>query len=125
MTVEQFETTLGIEAPWHVRAVSFDTATDKVTIFIDFTDGSQFPHPQFEGVYPVYDTTTRRCGHLDSCGHKCILEVQIPRVELPDGSVRMVEPSWSASWCRSTLSWDDLLTDDLRYLCPPDHRKAA
>ncbi|MGO9379954.1 MAG: hypothetical protein ACLP29_15595 [Dissulfurispiraceae bacterium] len=125
MTATQFETTLGIEAPWYIRDVVFDMAACKVTVFIDFAADSQFSHHQFEGVYPVYDRTTRRYLHLTSFGHKCILEVQVPRVQLPDGSVRMVEPSWPALHCGATISWDALSADGLRGLCLPDLKKVA
>ena len=99
MTAKLFETALGIEQPWYVRDISFDVDAHKVTIFVDFTFGSLFQHPDVEGVYPVYDSSIQRYRHLDFFGHKCILEVQVPRVELPDGSVRMVEPAWPASRC--------------------------
>lgn len=125
MNAELFERALGLEAPWHVGDVSFDMVAHKVTIFVDFTDGSRFPHPQFEGVYPVYDTTTQRYRHLNFFHYECYLAVRVPRVQLPDGSVRMVEPLWPASCCHSTLSWDALSADDLNGLCPPDQQKVA
>ncbi len=116
MTAKLFEQAIGIEAPWYVRDVSFDMAGNKVTIFVDFTVGSRFPHPQFEGLYPVYDTTTQRYRHLNIFDHKCILEVQVPRVQLPDDSVRMIEPSWPASRSGSKL-WCDALSADPFPVC--------
>ena len=125
MTAKLFETALGIEQPWYVRDISFDIDAHKVTIFVDFTFGSLFQHPDVEGVYPVYDSSIQRYRHLDFLGHKCILEVQVPRVELPDGSVRMVEPVWPASRCGLKLWCEALSEDNISGLSQPGQRKAA
>ena len=125
MTAKLFESALGIEEPWYVRDISFDVDAHKVTIFVGFTFGSLFQHPDVEGVYPVYDSSIQRYRHLDFFGHKCILEVQVPRVELPDGSVRMVEPAWPASRCGSKLGCEALSRDNISSLRQPGQRKAA
>ena len=125
MTAKLFETALGIEQPWYVRDISFDVDAHKVTIFVDFTFGSLFQHRDAEGAYPVYDSSIQRYRHLDFFGHKCILEVQVPRVELPDGSVRMVEPVWPASRCGLNLRGEAPSADNISGLCPPGQRKAA
>lgn len=109
MTTKLFETALGIEAPWCVRDVSFDMAARTLTIFVDFTVGSRFPHPEVEGTHPAYDTTTKRYRHLNFFQHECYLDVRVPRVELPDGSVRMVEPSWSGKLAGFTLLFEALV----------------
>ncbi len=125
MTAKLFETALGIEQPWYVRDMSFDVDAHKVTIFVDFTFGSLFQHPDDEGVYPVYDSSIQRYRHLDFFGHKCILEVQMPRVQLPDGSVRMVEPVWPASRCGLKLRCEAPSEDNISDLSQLGQRKAA
>ena len=40
MTEQLFEKALGIETPWHVKAVRFDAVAGELTIEIDFARGS-------------------------------------------------------------------------------------
>ncbi len=85
---------LGLKEPWYVREVSFDAKAKTLTLKVDFTKGSRFAHPDAEGVHPVYDTETKTLRHLNFFQHECYLEVRVPRVELPSGSVRLAEPDW-------------------------------
>jgi transposase len=109
MTAKLFETALGIEAPWNVQDVSFDMAARTLTILISFTPGSRFSHPDAEGLHPAYDTINKRYRHLNFFQHECYLEVRCPRVQLPDGSVRMVEPSWAGKLAGFTLLFEALI----------------
>jgi transposase len=109
MSTKLFEMALGIEGPWYVRDVSFDLAARTLTIFVDFTPGNRFPHPEAEGVHPVYDTTSKRYRHLNFFQHECYLEVRVPRVQLPGGPVRMVEPSWAGKLAGFTLLFEALV----------------
>jgi transposase len=109
MTTKLFETALGIEAPWYVRDVSLDMAAHTLTIFVDFTVGSRFPHPEVEGLHPAYDTTTKRYRHLNFFQHECCLEVRVPRIQLPDGAVRMIEPSWAGKLAGFTLLFEAIV----------------
>jgi transposase len=77
-----------------VRDVSFDAAGHLLTLKVDFKEGSRFSHPAAEGLHPVYDTETKSLRHLNFFQHECFLEVRVPRVELPNGSVRLAEPDW-------------------------------
>lgn len=38
---------------------------------------------------------TKRYWHLNFFQHECYLEVRMPRVRLPDGGIRLVEPDWA------------------------------
>jgi hypothetical protein len=67
----------------------------------------------------------QRYRHLDSFGHKCILDVQVPRVELPDGSVLMFAPVWPASRCGLKLRCEALSEDNISGLRQTGQRKAA
>lgn len=109
MSKKLFETALGIEAPWYVKDVSFEMAKRTLTIFIDFAAGSRFSHPEAEGVHPAYDTFTKRYRHLNFFQHECFLEVRVPRVKLPDGSVRLVEPMWAGKLAGFTLLFEALV----------------
>ena len=93
-TTKLFDMALGLQEPWYVSDVSFDAAAKTLTLNVDFRVGSRFGHPDAEGLHPVHDTVTKSLRHLNFFQHECYLEVRIPRVELPNGSVRQAEPEW-------------------------------
>jgi len=64
MHSQLFEAASGVSDPWFVSGVDFDAATKRLTIQIDFTAGSRFPHPEVAGAHPVHDTVVKRYGHL-------------------------------------------------------------
>jgi transposase len=105
-TEKLFRVALGIVDPWYVRDVSFDEGTKVLTLFVDFTAGSRFPHPDADGLHPVYDTVSKRLRHVNFFQHECYLEVRVPRVELPDGSVRHADPEWMGKLPGFTLLFE-------------------
>ena len=104
-----FEAALGIEAPWYVRDVAFDAKARTLTIAVDFKHGSRFGHPEAAGDHPVYDTAVKRYRHLNFFQHECFLEVRVPRVKLPDGNVRQVEPAFVGRLAGFTLLFEALI----------------
>jgi transposase len=109
MTDKLFETALGIAAPWYVAGVDFDAAGRKLTIRVDFAAGSRFSVPGVDGEHPVHDTVPKRYRHLNFFQHECFLEVRLPRVRLPDGAVRQVEPGWAGKLSGFTLLFEALV----------------
>ncbi len=109
MTEKLFETALGIAAPWFVAGVDLNAAARMLTIRIDFAPGSRFAVPGAAGGHPVHDTVTKRLKHLNFFQHECYLEVRTPRVKLPDGSVRQVEPEWAGRLKGFTLLFEALV----------------
>jgi transposase len=108
-TERLFETALGVASPWFVKEVSFDVKAKVLTIGVDFKMGSRFPFPGSDGEHPVHDTTTKRYRHLNFFEHECFLEVRVPRVRLPDGSVRLIEPPWSGQLSGFTLLFEAMV----------------
>ena len=107
MQVERlFETALGVGAPWYVEEARFDLSARNLTIRINFRAGSRFRHPEVCGEHPVHDTQIKRYRHLNFFQHECFLEVRLPRVKLPDGSVRLVEPPWAGKLSGFTLLFE-------------------
>jgi len=94
MTNSLFDRALGIAAPWYVDGVEFDEVQHQLTVHVDFQAGSRFAFPGEPGEHPVHDTKVKRYRHLNFFQHECFLEVRVPRVRLPDDSVRLVEPDW-------------------------------
>jgi len=109
MTDKLFETALGIAAPWYVAGVDFDAAGRKLTIRVDFAAGTRFSVPGVDGEHPVHDTLPKRYRHLNFFQHECFLEVRLPRVRLPDGAVRQVEPGWAGKLSGFTLLFEALV----------------
>ena len=104
-----FEAALGISAPWSVKSVEFDAAAKLLTVLIDFAPGTRFPAPGVAGQHPVHDTVAKDYRHLNFFQHECHLRVRTPRVKLPDGSVRIVEPEFSGRLAGFTLLFEAMI----------------
>jgi transposase len=109
MTAKLFEAALGIVPPWYINGVDFDAAGKSLTITVDFVAGSRFAVPGVEGTHPAHDTVTKRYRHLNFFQHECHLEVRVPRVRLPDGGIRQVEPDWAGRLAGFTLLFEALI----------------
>jgi transposase len=109
MSAKLFEAALGIADPWFIQDVDFDAGKKMLTIGVDFVAGSRFAVPGIEGVHPAHDTVTKRYRHLNFFQHECYLEVRMPRVGLPDGGVRLVEPDWAGKLAGFTLLFEALI----------------
>ena len=109
MSAKIFEAALGIATPWAVRGVKFDESAKALTVLIDFLPGSRFVVPGHEGMHPVHDTVTKTYRHLNFFQHECHLQVRTPRVKLPSGSVRLVEPEFAGRLSGFTLLFEALV----------------
>lgn len=109
MTAKLFEAALGIASPWYINGVEFDAAKKTLSIAVDFIAGSRFTVPGVEGAHPAHDTVTKRYRHLNFFQHECHLEVRVPRVRLPDGGIRQVEPDWAGRLAGFTLLFEALI----------------
>ena len=109
MSAKLFEAALGIAEPWFIQGVDFDMAKKTLTIGVDFIAGSRFAVPGVEGAHPAHDTITKRYRHLNFFQHECYLEVRMPRVRLPDGGIRLVEPDWAGKLAGFTLLFEALI----------------
>jgi len=104
-----FEAALGIAKPWFVAGVHFDEASKVLSVGIDYTAGSRFGVEGVAGEHPVYDSLPKRYRHLNFFQHECVLEVRTPRVKLPDGSVRLIEPAFAGKLSGFTLLFEALV----------------
>lgn len=109
MSAQIFEAALGLTPPWFIADLEFDETAKTLTIQVDFRRGSRFQIADFEGEHPVHDTVTKRYRHLNFFQHECFLEVRVPRVKLPDGSVRQVQPDWAGRLSGFTLLFEALV----------------
>ena len=109
MTAKLFEAALGIASPWYINGVEFDVAKKTLSIAVDFIAGSRFAVPGVEGSHPAHDTVPKRYRHLNFFQYECHLEVRVPRVRLPDGGIRQVEPDWVGRLAGFTLLFEALI----------------
>lgn len=101
-----FEAALGIHSPWYIAGINFEESQRKLRIRVDFEVGSCFAVPGQTGDHPVHDTVTKTYRHLNFFQHECELEVRVPRVKLPDGSVRQISPPWAGKLSGFTLLFE-------------------
>jgi transposase len=106
LSKEVFSLALGISSPWLVESVDFDATHKVLTVVIDFKKGTRFAVPDGDGEHPVHDTVTKTYRHLNFFQHECQLQVRTPRVKLPDGSVRLVEPDFAGRLNGFTLLFE-------------------
>ncbi len=106
MTAKLFESALGIADPWFVASLEFDETAKTLTVLIDFKAGSRFCVAGHEGAHPVHDTVTKTYRHLNFFQHECHLQVRTPRVKLPSGAVRLVEPDFAGRLNGFTLLFE-------------------
>jgi len=109
MSNQVFEAALGIKTPWFINKVDFDVAGKVLRIGVDFIAGSRFAVPGVTGAHAVHDTVTKSYRHLNFFQHECFLEVRVPRVKIPDGGVRQVEPDWAGKLSGFTLLFEALI----------------
>ena len=106
MTAKVYEAALGIADPWSVASVEFDEAAKVLTVLIDFSQGNRFAVSGHEGLHPVHDTVNKIYRHMNFFQHECVLQVRTPRVKLPNGSVRLVEPDFAGRLSGFTLLFE-------------------
>ena len=106
VTEKIFEAALNISAPWYIAGMNFEPDHKKLRIRVDFEVGSRFSVAGQAGEHPAHDTVTKTYRHLNFFQHECELEVRVPRVKCPDGSVRQVTPPWAGKLSGFTLLFE-------------------
>ena len=109
MSAKLFESALGIAPPWSVESVEFDEAAKRLTVIVDFKPGTRFAVSGHAGEHPVHDTVTKTYRHLNFLQHECHLRVRTPRVRLPHGAVRQIEPDFAGRLNGFTLLFEALV----------------
>ena len=102
-----FTAALGVELPWFVESVEFDSGQRRLDIRLDFKRGSRFEVDDVDCA--VHDTVDTEWRHLNFFQHECYLHARVPRVNTPDGRVLMVMPPWSGKLAGFTLLFEALL----------------
>lgn len=94
-----FAKALGIEEPWIIKSVYFDSDKKLLEIKVDFKRGATFPYKDATTgntkVYKAYDTVEKSWRHLNFFEHECYIVARTPRIQIEDGAVKLIMPPWA------------------------------
>jgi len=108
---EIFSLGLNLKEPWYIGDIRMELEGTEFALHIHIKHLSGIPL-EYEGqLCPVYDHQKRKWMHLNFFQHKCFLHCDVPRVRLPDGTVRLVEVPWSDQGSSFTLLFEDLVLE--------------
>jgi transposase len=106
---------LGLEAPWFVANVELNVKEQRVDVFVEHTEGTQWPCPECSASSPVYDHVPERAWrHLDSCQFMTYLRARPPRVKCPEHGVKQARLPWADPKARFTAMFERFAIDVLR-----------
>jgi transposase len=100
-----FTIALGIERPWHIEKIVFNTEQSELDIYLQFTRGFKFK--MSDGIeYTAHDTVGRTWQHLDFFQHKCYLHARVPKVKQADGKMITYPVPWARKGSGFTLLFE-------------------
>ena len=103
-----FSMALGLQTPWEVKDISFNTDESKqkeLHLQIGFSVGSRFPDAT-GAACPVHDTVSREWQHLNFFEHNCFLHCAVPRIKTSEGKVETVSVPWARPGSGFTLLFE-------------------
>lgn len=87
--------TLGLEEPWYVEDVVFDTKKLEVDIYVAFRTGARLPCPECGESCGIHDTAKRTWRHLNCFQYPTYIHARMPRVVCEKHGTRTVKIPWS------------------------------
>lgn len=106
---ELFQAALGLMPPWQVDRCTFDGATGRLDIHLDFPRGSVFDCPVCGVSCKAHDTDERTWRHLNFFQHQAFLHARTPRVACSQCGVHLVAVPWSRPGSGFTLLFEALV----------------
>ena len=106
---ELFQAALGLMPPWQVDRRTFDGATGRLDIHLNFPRGSVFDCPVCGVSCKAHDTDERTWRHLNFFQHQAFLHARTPRVECSQCGVHLVAVPWARSGGGFTLLFEALV----------------
>lgn len=113
-----FEAALSVTAPWYIKDIEFDSAKQRLDIFIDFRRGSTFSseNPEFPESYKSYDTVDKTWRHMNFFQHECYLHCRTPRIKPADGKIELVSPPWAGKNTGFSLLFEAFILELCRHM---------
>jgi transposase len=95
-TKDLFSIALGIEEPWFVKDITFDSEKRRLDIILDFKRGSRFNCPECGTENcTIHDTKERTWRHLDFFQHQAYLTARVPRITCTQCGVKQISVPWA------------------------------
>jgi len=108
-----FSKALGVDYPWVITGVNFDSSKKRLDINVNFVRGATFKHnDETTGKtqeYKAYDTKIKTWRHLNFFEHECYLVVRTPRIKPEGGGVQLIMPPWSGVVAGFTMLFEALI----------------
>lgn len=112
---ELFSKALGIENPWKIKGVTFDSQKKRLSINVDFVKGALFKYKDEKTgetkEYKAYDTVEKTWRHLNFFEHECYLIVRTPRIKPDGGGIKLIMPPWSGVVAGFTMLFEALILE--------------
>ncbi len=104
-SLDIFTIALGLEEPWQIDDVNFNSTSSQLDIYLSFKRGYKFRLPSGSR-QSAYDTVERTWQHLNFFQHKCYLHAKVPRVKDTDGSITTQAVPWARKGSGFTLLFE-------------------
>jgi transposase len=112
---ELYRHLLNLTAPWTVARVELNSQQQRVDVWAEHPERTQWPCPECGQELGLYDHSEERAWrHLDSCQFETYLHARPPRVRCPQHGVRQVRLPWAEGRARFTAMFERLAIDVLR-----------
>lgn len=108
-----FSQALGIEPPWKITGVEFDSEAKRLDIRVSFVRGSTFEYRDEKTgeskEYKAYDTVKKTWRHMNFFEHECYIIARTPRIKPDSGGIKLILPPWSGVVDGFTMLFESLL----------------
>jgi len=104
-----FEQALALGAGWTVSKSEMDVEVRRLSLWLEFTPGSQFPCPKCGQWCGVHDTREKRWRHLNFWQYETELIARVPRVKCGDDGVLQVDVPWAREGSGFTLMMEAMI----------------
>jgi transposase len=101
--IDLFTNALGLQKPWKVIDVVFNTNESKLDIYIERTKGSKVVCPVCGKECSVHDSKERTWRHLNFFQYKAFIHCKVPRCNCNEHGVKQVEVPWTRQGSGFTL----------------------
>jgi transposase len=91
-----FAMALGIQEPWYIGDIKFDTQQQRLDLYIQYKGGIAFPCAECGEMSKVRDSKEKVWRHLDFFQHECYLHAQVPRINCRKHGIRQVVVPWAS-----------------------------
>ena len=104
--IDLFTDALGLQKPWKVTDVSFNTKESRLDIYISRTRGSKVTCPVCGEKCSVHDTKERTWRHLNFFQYKAFIHCKVPRCKCNDHGVKQIKVPWTRQGSGFTLLFE-------------------